>query len=87
MGNKITLRFPQRRMSTDTFHKSNNSLRTQTHFQLFELIRFDAFMLKHQNRYWIETKAEWTTVQNHDNIRIRIRYAYRTKSNKEKRKF
>ena len=65
-GNKITLRPPQRRMSTDTFHKSNNSLGPQTHCQLFELIRFDAFMVKYQDRYWIETNAEWTTVQQHD---------------------
>ena len=35
----------------------------QTHCQLFELIRFDAFMVKYQDRYWIETNAEWTTVQ------------------------
>ena len=38
----------------------------QTHCQLFELIRFDAFMLKYQDRYWIETNAEWTTVPQPD---------------------
>ena len=38
----------------------------QTHCQLFELIRFDAFMVKDQERYWIDTNAEWTTVQEHD---------------------
>ena len=38
----------------------------QTNFQLFELIRFDAFMVKYQDRYWIETNAEWTTVQQPD---------------------
>ena len=38
----------------------------QTHCQLFELIRFDAFMVKYQDRYWIETNAEWTTVQQPD---------------------
>ena len=38
----------------------------QAHCQLFELIRFDAFMVKYQDRYWIETNAEWTTVQQPD---------------------
>ena len=38
----------------------------QTHCQLFELIRFDAYMVKYQDRYWIETNAEWTTVQQPD---------------------
>ena len=38
----------------------------QTHCQLFELIRFDTFMVKYQDRYWIETNAEWTTVQQPD---------------------
>ena len=38
----------------------------QTHCQLFELIRFDAFMVKYQDRYWIETNAERTTVQQPD---------------------
>ena len=38
----------------------------QTHCQLFELIRFNAFMVKYQDRYWIETNAEWTTVQQPD---------------------
>ena len=39
---------------------------TQTHCQLFELNRFDAFMVKYQDSYWIETNADWTTVQQHD---------------------
>ena len=38
----------------------------QTHCQLSELIRNDAFMVKYQDRYWIETNAEWTTVQQPD---------------------
>ena len=38
----------------------------QTYCQLFELIRFDAFMVKYQDRYWIKTNAEWTTVQQPD---------------------
>ena len=86
-------------------------------------------MVKYQDRYWIETNAEWTTVQQPDitqkiklnktdtiatrfevfplverecgslqplhkteyddiyeyHLRIRIRYAYRTKSNEKER--
>ena len=38
----------------------------QTRCQLFEIIRFDAFMVKYQDRYWIETNAEWTTVRQPD---------------------
>ena len=34
----------------------------KTHCKLFELFRFDAFMVKYQGLYWIETNAEWTTV-------------------------
>ena len=33
-----------------------------THCRLFEMIRFDAFMVKYQKRYWIETNADRTLV-------------------------
>ena len=48
------------------FTKATIVWEPQTHCQLFELIRFDAFIVKYQDRYWIETNAEWTTVQQHD---------------------
>ena len=48
------------------FTKATIVWEPQTHCQLFELIRFDAFMVKYQDRYWIETNAEWTTVQKPD---------------------
>ena len=48
------------------FTKAKIVWEPQTHCQLFELIRFDAFMVKYQDRYWIETNAEGTTVQQHD---------------------
>ena len=35
----------------------------ETHCGLFEMIRFDAFMVKCQDRYWIETNADSTQVQ------------------------
>ena len=43
------------------FTKATIVWEPQTHYQLFEFIRFDAFMVKYQDRYWIETNAEWTT--------------------------
>ena len=48
------------------FTKATIVWEPQTHCQLFELIRFDAFMVKYQDRCWIETNAEWTTVQKPD---------------------
>ena len=48
------------------FTKATIVWEPQTHCQFFELIRFDAFMVKYQDRYWIETNAEWTTVQQPD---------------------
>ena len=43
------------------------------HCQFFEIIRYDAFIVKYQDRYWIKTKTDWTIVQeinknNHTNI-------------------
>ena len=48
------------------FTKATIVWEPQTHCQLFEIIRYDAFMVKYQDKYWIETNAEWTTVQQHD---------------------
>ena len=49
-----------------SFTKATIVWEPQTHSQLFELIRHNAFMVKYQDRYWIETNAEWTTVQQPD---------------------
>ena len=48
------------------FTKATIVWEPQTRCQLFELIRFNTFMVKYQDRYWIETDAEWTTVQQPD---------------------
>ena len=48
------------------FTKATIVWEPQTHCQLFELNRFDVYMVKYQNRYWIGTNAEWTTVQKPD---------------------
>ena len=53
--------------------KSNDVRVPETHCRLFEMIRFDTFMVKYQDHYWIETNADWTLVQelkknNHSNV-------------------
>ena len=128
MGTKLPCDLRKGECLPTPFTKATIVWESETHCQLFELIRFDAFMVKYQNRYWIETNAEWTTVQQYDitqkikkkqnrnychqirslpisrtrmrftpnntqncvrrhlhNIRIRIRCAHRTKSNKKER--
>ena len=35
----------------------------EIHCQIFELLRFDAYMVKFKDRYWIETNTDWTLVQ------------------------
>ena len=39
------------------FTKATIVWEPQTHCQLFELVRFDAFIVRYQERYWIETNA------------------------------
>ena len=53
-------------MPPNSINKATIVWEPQTHCQLFEIIRFDAFMVKYQDRYWIETNAEWTAVQQTD---------------------
>ena len=66
MGTKLPCDLCKRRVSTDTVTKTTIVWEPQTHCQLFKLIRFDAFMVKYQDIFWIKTNAEWTTVQHHD---------------------
>ena len=35
----------------------------EVHCQIFEMLRFDTYMVKYQDRYWIETNTDWTLVQ------------------------
>ena len=35
----------------------------ELHCQIFEMSRFDAYMVKYKYRYWIETNTDWTLVQ------------------------
>ena len=84
VGTKIPCDLQKGECQPTPFTKATIVWEPQTHRQLFELIRFDAFMVKYQERYWIETNAEWTTVQEHDstkktnmnetNSRIAIRF-------------
>ena len=66
MGTKLPCDLRKGECLPTPFTKAIIVWEPQTHCQLFELIRFDAFMVKYQNRYWIATNAEWITVQQHD---------------------
>ena len=66
MGTKLPCDLRKGECQPTPFTKATIVWEPQTHCQLFELIRFDAFMVKYQDRYWIETNAEWTTVQKPD---------------------
>ena len=66
MGTKLPCDLRKGECQPTLFTKATIVWEPQTHCQLFELIRFDAFMIKYQDRYWIETNAEWTSVQKPD---------------------
>ena len=66
MGTKLPCDLRKGECLPTPFTKATIVWEPQTHCQLFELIRFDAFLVKYQDRYWIETNAEWTTVQQPD---------------------
>ena len=66
MGTKLPCVLHKGECLSTPFTKATIVWEPQTNCQLFELIRFDAFMVKYQVRYWIETNAEWTTVQQPD---------------------
>ena len=66
MGTKLSCDLRKGECLPTPFTKATIVWEPQTHCQLFELFRFDAFMAKYQDRYWIETNADWTTVQQPD---------------------
>ena len=66
MGIKLPCDFQKGECLSTPFTKATIVWEPQQHCQLFELIRFDAFMVKYQERYWIKINAEWTSVQQHD---------------------
>ena len=66
MGIKLPCDFQKGECLPTPFTKATIVWEPQQHCQLFELIRIYAFMVKYQERYWIETDAEWTSVQQHD---------------------
>ena len=66
MGTKLPCDLRKGECQPTPFTKATIVWEPQIHCQLLELIRFEAFMVKYQDRYWIETNAEWTTVQQHD---------------------
>ena len=66
MGIKLPCDHQKGECPPTSFTKATIVWEPQQHCRLFELIRFDAFMVKDQERYWIETNAEGTSVQQHD---------------------
>ena len=66
MGTKLPCDLQKGECLPTPFTKATIVWQPQKHCQLFELIRFDAYMIKYQDRYWIETNAEWTTVRKPD---------------------
>ena len=68
MGTKLPCDLRKEECLPPPFTKATKVWEPQTHCQLFEVIRFDAFMVNYQDGYWIETNAEWTTVQQPDII-------------------
>ena len=66
MGTKLPCDLHKGECLPTPFTKATIVWEPQTHCQLFELIRFDAYMVKYQERYWIETNAEWSSVQKPD---------------------
>ena len=79
MGTKLPCDLQKGDFQPTPFTKATIVWEPQTHCQLFELIRFDAFMVKYQERYWIETNAEWKTVQEHDSTKKTIMNETRSK--------
>ena len=63
MGTKLPCDLRKGECLPTPFTKATIVWEPQTRCQLFELIRFDAFMIKYQDRHWIETNAERTTMQ------------------------
>ena len=72
MGTELPCDLQKGESQPTHFTKATIVWEPQTQCQLFEDIRFDAFMVKYQERYWIETNAEWTTVQEHDSTKKTI---------------
>ena len=66
MGTKLPCDLHKGECLPTPFTKATIIWEPQTHCQLFELIRFYAYMVKYQERYWIETNAEWSSVQKPD---------------------
>ena len=58
MGTKLPCDLRKGECLPIPFTKATIVWEPHAHSQLFEIIRFDAFMVKYQDRYWIETNSE-----------------------------
>ena len=66
MGIKLPCDLQKDECLPTPFTKATIVWEPQQHCQIFELIRIDPFLVKYQERFWIETNADWTSVQQHD---------------------
>ena len=61
-GTKLPCNIEKGYCHPTALNKSTILWEPETHSKIFEMIRFDAYMVKHQDRYWTETNAIWTFV-------------------------
>ena len=61
-GTKLPCNIEQGYSHSTALTKATIVWEPEVHCQILD-IRFDAYMVKYQDRYWIETNTEWTLVQ------------------------
>ena len=62
-GTKFPCNLEKRYCHPTGLTKSTIVWEPEIHCQIFEMLRFDAYMVKYKDRYWIETNTDWTLVQ------------------------
>ena len=84
-GTKLPCNVEKGYFHTTALTKSTIFWESELHCQIFEMLRFDAYMVKYKDRYWIETNTDWTLVQkfneqnkskttSHNNTQIATRF-------------
>ena len=60
---QITMQCRKRVLSPNGPNQSTIVWEPELHCQIFEMLRFDAYVVKYKDRYWIETNTDWIPVQ------------------------